>query len=177
MKAPTALAVVLVLAIPAGAHRLDEYLQATRVGIQMEGIDLSIDLTPGVAVAQQLLRLIDLDGNGRISREEELQYAERVLRDVQLKLDGKLVPLKPVTATFPPRADMEQGEGVIHLKAFAKISKLSLGSHEIAYRNEHLPDISVYLVNGLVPANKAIQITGQLRDEQQKDYRLRFEVK
>jgi hypothetical protein len=50
------------------------------------------------------------------------------------------------------------------------------GHHGILFRNEHLPGISVYLVNALVPKSKTIQITAQNRDEYQKEYHLRFEV-
>jgi hypothetical protein len=50
---------LLVLATEAPAHRLDEYLQATRLAVATNRIDLSIDLTPGVAVADQLLVVID----------------------------------------------------------------------------------------------------------------------
>ena len=38
---------VLLMPLPAGAHRLDEYLQATRVGIERDRVSIDIDLTPG----------------------------------------------------------------------------------------------------------------------------------
>jgi len=45
---------IAVLAIPptATAHRLDEYLQATRVSIDVDRVDLEIDLTAGTAIAK-----------------------------------------------------------------------------------------------------------------------------
>ena len=39
---------------PAGAHRLDEYLQATRLPIDIEHVDLEIDLTAGAALASNV---------------------------------------------------------------------------------------------------------------------------
>ena len=41
-----ALGVWLATPAPAGAHRLDEYLQATRVSIDLDRVGLEIDLTP-----------------------------------------------------------------------------------------------------------------------------------
>jgi hypothetical protein len=163
--------------VSAQAHRLDEYLQATRIAVTMHRIDLNIDLTPGVAIAQELLPSIDPNGRDRIPGHQGERYAQRVLQDLVLDLDGKRQPIKLIRATFPARADMEAGEGTIHLQAVAKISTLKPGQHELLFQNAHLPKLSVYLVNALVPKNKEIQITRQIRDEYQKEYRLSFEVK
>ena len=51
---PTAavLVVAIMLAVaPASAHRVDEYLQATRLAIGVNRINIEIDLTPGVDIA------------------------------------------------------------------------------------------------------------------------------
>ena len=176
MKSIVVLAVVLLL-VSAQAHRLDEYLQATRIAVTLHRIDLAIDLTPGVAIAQELLPSIDPEGSARIHPRQGERYAQRVLKDLLLDLDGKRQPIELLSATFPARADMEVGEGTIHLQAVAKISTLEPGHHEIRFRNGHLPKISVYLVNALVPENKAIQIGRQIRDELQREYRLRIEVR
>jgi hypothetical protein len=172
-----AIAAVLAFSVSAPAHRLDEYLQATRIAVAMHRIDLAIDLTPGVAIAEELLPSIDPDGRARVAPHPGERYAQRVLQDLVLDLDGKRQPIRLVRATFPDRADMEVGEGTIHLQAVAKIATLKPGHHDLLFRNTHLPKISVYLVNALVPENKAIQITRQIRDELQKEYRLSFEVK
>jgi hypothetical protein len=47
----------LSLAGGAAAHRLDEYLQATLIGVTRDGIDLEIQLTPGVAMLPVLMAL------------------------------------------------------------------------------------------------------------------------
>ena len=52
------------------AHQLDEYLQATLVVIEPDRIRLQINLTPGVAVAEQVLSLIDRDHDRLISTNE-----------------------------------------------------------------------------------------------------------
>lgn len=167
---------LLVLASEALAHRLDEYLQATRVSVATNRIELSIDLTPGVAVAAQVLAVIDTDRNGHVSEDERAAYAQNVLNDIRVGLDEKLLALRVESTTFPALHDVKEGLGVIRIKATAPVAPLSVGSHTLSLTNGHLPDISVYLVNALVPKDHSIQITKQTRDELQKHYRLEFGV-
>ena len=51
----------------AGAHRVDEYLQATRLSIDLERVDLEIDLTAGAAMASKVFAWIDTNRDGEIS--------------------------------------------------------------------------------------------------------------
>ena len=66
------------------AHRDDQYLQATLVAIEAGGVRLQINLTPGVAVAEQVLAEIDRDRDGAISKHEAAVYAELLKGDTQL---------------------------------------------------------------------------------------------
>jgi len=167
---------LLVLASDALAHRLDEYLQATRVLVTTNRVELSINLTPGMAVADQVLVVIDTDRDGRVSADESTAYAQRVLKDMRIGLDGKVLALSLVEASFPALHEVKGGLGVIRIKANAAVGKLTAGNHVFSLTNAHLQAISVYLVNALVPKDHAIKITKQTRDELQKDYRLEFGV-
>ena len=71
---------------------------------------------------------------------------------------------------------MKQGHGIIRVKASAGIAPLQPGAHALTLTNSHLPKVSVYLVNALVPKDRTIQIKKQTRDELQRDYRLQFTV-
>lgn len=168
---------LLVLASDALAHRLDEYLQATRVSVATNRIDVSIDLTPGVAVANQVLAVIDKDRDRQLSDEERATYAQSVLKDVRVRLDEKALALRVVDAPFPTLDEVKEGIGVIRIKATAPVAPLAAGKHALTLTNTHLPAISVYLVNALVPKDQAIKITNQTRDELQKNYRLEFAVR
>ncbi|MDB6031084.1 MAG: hypothetical protein JWM16_1422, partial [Verrucomicrobiales bacterium] len=64
------------------AHQLDEYLQATLVSIEPGHIRLKINLTPGVAIADQVLALLDHDRDGVVSTNEVKMYAESIERDL-----------------------------------------------------------------------------------------------
>ncbi len=167
---------LLLLASDALAHRLDEYLQATRVSVATNRIDISIDLTPGVAVVNQVLAIIDKDRDGHVSHAECDAYAQSVLKDIRIRLDESVLALSLVDASFPALHEVKGGLGVIRIKATAPVGPLPAGRHALSLTNAYLPAISVYLVNALVPKDRAIRITKQSRDELQKEYRLEFTV-
>ena len=167
---------LLVLACDASAHRLDEYLQATRVSVTTNRIDLSLELTPGVAIADQLLAITDKNRDGQISDGERDAYARQVLKDIRVELDNKVLALSLADTSFPAHHEIKAGVGIIRIKATVPIASLSVGNHTLSLTNAHLPAISVYLVNVLTPKDRAIKITKQTRDELQKDYHLEFAV-
>ena len=167
---------LLALATEALAHRLDEYLQATRVSVTTKRLDISIDLTPGVAIADQALSVIDKDRDGRISKTERAAYVQLLLKDIRVAVDAKVITLRVVESTFPNRLEMKGGVGVIRIKATAPVGPLAAGRHSLNLTNAHLPVISVYLVNALAPKDPAIQITTQTRNELQSVYYLEFSV-
>src|SRR5947209_20373732 len=100
----------------AAAHRLDEYLQATLIGVTRDGVDVEIHLTPGVAMLPVLMSVIDQDRDGRISPVEERAYADRVLREVELQVDGAAAPLTLIASEFPSLEAMREGLGTIGIK-------------------------------------------------------------
>ena len=176
MKTGLVSALLFLLATDAWAHRLDEYLQATRVSVATNRIDVAMELTVGVAVADQVLAVIDKDRDGRVSKEEVTTYAQRVLKDIRVGLDEKVLPPSLVDISFPTLHEVKAGVGVIRIKATAPFGQISVGQHAVNLTNAHLPAISVYLVNALVPKDPTIKITKQTRDELQKTYRLEFSV-
>jgi hypothetical protein len=149
---------------PAVAHRLDEYLQATRLAIDIGRVGVEMDLTPGVSVASNVFKWIDTNGDGRISQAEGEAYARAVLRSAVLKADGAAMRMKFEEASFPTLEEMSQGVGAIRLRATAAIPAASPGRHQISFLNMHRPEGSVYLVNVLVPQDKRLQVGEQRRD-------------
>jgi len=167
---------LIAFACDASAHRLDEYLQATRVTVAANRIDLTIDLTPGVAVADEVLSVVDTDRDGRISDDERAAYSQNVLKDIRVELDEKGVALRAVDTSFPSLHEIKGGLGIIRIRATAPVAPLAVGRHILSLTNTHLPAISVYLANALVPKERVIKITKQSRDDLQRHYRLEFEV-
>lgn len=168
---------LLLFASEGVGHRLDEYLQAARVSVSTNRVDLSLDLTPGVSIVEPLLVVIDKDRDGRFSKAEMSAYAQLVLKDIQVRVDGKALIPRVMETSFPKLSEIKSGHGVIRIRATAAVDSLASGHHALSLTNAHLPSISVYLVNALVPKDPAIQLGKQTRDELQKAYRLEFSVR
>src|SRR5580658_9313359 len=116
ISAPFVVACVWLATLPlAGAHRMDEYLQATRLSIDVERVDMEIDLTPGVAMASEVFGWIDTNRDGEISQAEGEAYARQVLCSVALSVDGLPSSVTLVDARFPALRDMRLGVGTIRL--------------------------------------------------------------
>jgi hypothetical protein len=160
----------------AGAHRVDEYLQATRLSVDVERVDLEIVLTPGIALASEVFTSIDTNRDGEISGAEGEAYARQMLRSVVLTVDGRTVPIALVETRYPQFRDMSLGVGTIRLRATAKVPAAGAGHHRISFLNTHRSERSVYLVNALVPANPLIQLAEQQRDRAQHRLTLDYTV-
>jgi hypothetical protein len=160
----------------ASAHRLDEYLQATRLSIDIERVDLEIDLTPGIALASKVFAWIDTNRDGEISNAEGDAYAREMLRSVVLKVDGWPARITLVETSFPEFRDMSLGVGTIRIRATARIPAVAAGRHQVSFLNMHRPESSVYLVNALVPANPRLQFGDQRRDIAQHGLTLEYTV-
>jgi hypothetical protein len=155
--------VALGLVRGAAAHRLDEYLQATLIGVTRRGIDVEMRLTPGVAMLPVLMATIDQDRDGRISASEERAYVGRVGREVELRVDGAAAPLSLVESNFPSVEAMREGLGTIVIKL-----RTARSGHELRFENRHLRQVSAYLVNCLAAPADGLLVGRQERDEAQR---------
>jgi hypothetical protein len=163
--------VLLALSLTGGAaaHRLDEYLQATLIGVTRDGTEVEIHLTPGVAMLPLLLAVIDQDRDGRISPEEERTYVNRVAREVDLRVNGVPAPLSLIESTFPTLEAMREGLGTIRMKL-----RTARTGHELRFENRHLLPVSVYLVNCLAAPSDGLVVTRQKRDEAQRSIEFEY---
>ena len=168
-----ALLVLIWTATPLFAHRLDEYLQATTIDLQKGRVVLTLRLTPGVQVLPTVLASIDTDKDGTLSAAEERAYADRVLEDLTLTVDGKSLPLRLVSSTFPTLDLMKEGVGVIVLSLEAPVPRGG-SSRTLVFENRHQRAISVYLANCLFPSYSDIRITRQTRNYEQSVYRVNY---
>jgi hypothetical protein len=171
-----ALLISLTASRPAGAHRLDDYLQATLVGIAANRVNLEIDLTPGVSIAEQVTGWIDTNRDGQLSQVEGLAYANDVLRSVALTVDHRPVPLTIRDVQVPAVDAIFGGVGTIRLFASAVLPETIHGRHEISVVNRHRPEVSVYLANALVPSDSRIEILTQQRDRDQHSLTVGYDI-
>ena len=77
-RALAAVALLLAAPIPADAHQLDEYVQASKISIARDLVRVELRLTPGVKVLSRVLAVIDTNGDGVLSADEQHAYAARV---------------------------------------------------------------------------------------------------
>ena len=175
MKRPLAVAAAILLLIAASthAHRLDEYLQATTISVEKDRVQAQLRLTPGVAVFRRVFATIDTDANGVISEAEQQTYAERVLGDLSLTIDGNHPRLQLVSATFPSIEEIKEGRGEIQLEFTAAVPGGG-PNRRLVFENHHQRRIAAYLVNGLVPRDPDIRITAQKRNYQQSFYQMDY---
>ena len=158
------------------AHRLDEYLQASRVSLERTGVSLEIDLTPGASVADSIIALIDRDGDNTISPSEAERYGRVVLAEIVLELDGRPVALTLDRVEAPPLEEMRHGLGAIQVRARGGIEPRLRFRRELHFQNNHHAASSVYLVNALMPADRGISVVSQTRDANQRDARIEYSV-
>jgi hypothetical protein len=163
----------LTVVTPVGAHQVDEYLQATILSVDKTRIRADMFLTPGVAVLPVVLADIDVDRDGLISPAEQRSYAERVLRDLSLTLDGVRLTPQLGAVEFPSPEEMKAGRGDIHLEFSAPFPSSGSG-HKLRLGNHHQSSIAAYQVNCLIPDDPGIKIGEEHRSYSQAVYELEF---
>lgn len=171
-----ALAFVIVAGISTSAHRRDEYLQAARLAIDPDRVQIALDLTPGIAVAEDVLAQLDADRDRSISPAEAHAYTERLLRGITVDVDGTPLVLDVMDSTFPQIGAVLSGEGTIRINAGASMPSLPGGVHRLRYRNNHRPDIAAYLANALVPSSERIAIAAERRSVDQRELTIEYRL-
>jgi len=177
-----AAAVLATMSVASGAqlsaHRLDEFLQAARIAVERDRVQLEMSLTPGTAVADRAIRDIDADRNGVLSREEQQAYAGRVLGALTLRLDSSPpLHLQPAKFRFPDLAALRAGDGAIMIRAEAGVSLLPVGEHRLFFHNQNASGDSVYLANALAPEGDDVSVTGQQCTGNQSEFTIEFVVR
>jgi hypothetical protein len=173
MRSWLAIATIVLSAMPALAHRLDEYLQGTLISLEKDRVKAEMILTPGVAVVPLVIASIDTNADGDISEAEQRAYGARVLGDLSLKIDGQSLTPRLLSIRFPAREDMNQGRGQIRLEFEADLPRGG-NRRKLTLENHHESRIAVYQVNCLVPRDPDIRIVSQDRNESQSVYQLEY---
>ena len=159
----------IVCAAGVSAHRTDEYLQAARLAIDSGTVQIALDLTPGIALAEAIIADIDRNRDGSLSPDEQRAYGGLVMSALTLEIDGTTVRAQLGVTDVPGAEAMRRGEGTIRIQSTATLTRLSLGPHQLLFRNRHHPDRSVYLANALVPDSDKVAVTAQRRDVDQRE--------
>jgi hypothetical protein len=173
MRTLVTVTILALAATAALAHRLDEYLQGTIVSVEKNRLQAQMTLTPGVAVYPIVIGQIDTDANSIISEAEQRAYAERVLRDLSLTIDGHRLTPRLVSMEFPAIEEMKEGRGEIRFEFSADLPP-SGPNRKLTIENHHQSRIAAYQVNCLVPRDPDIRIVAQNRNYSQSLYELDY---
>ncbi len=156
------------------AHELDEYVQAALISLAPDRIDVQLRLVPGAEVFKRVLAGIDTNGDGAISNTEQQAYANRVVHDLVLTMNGHALTPEIVSTEFPPVDLMKAGLGEIHIAL--RVSGVTRAARqELVMENRHQRAISAYLVNTLAPRDRSLQIVAQRRSSDQSRYEVEYE--
>ena len=172
----TAMALSLAISAPAGAHRLDEYLQAARVLLERDRLLIEIDLTPGASVASSVIAALDRDHDGAISPAEAKAYGLEVLGDVTVAVDARATALSLQRIEIPSLDEIRDGMGTIQLEATGATGAIAPGPHAVEFRNQHREDSSVYLVNALLSRDGMTTVLSQQRDSRQSRAHIEYDL-
>lgn len=166
----------LVASTDVSAHRREDYLQAARIDIEPDSILITLDVMPGIAVAESFLSALDHDGDGALSGDEQRGYAGRVVSALEVAIDER--PLQPrlVSWSLPEPSAFRRGEGTIRLRIHATLPSVSAGPHRLFFKNAHMADHSEYLANALVPESARVTVTAQRRDRDQSELTIEYTV-
>ena len=165
---------LLVPALPAGAHRLDELLQATYVAVGAEQTRIELHLAVGAEVAGQIRGLVDRDRDGAMSAAERERFVIEHLAQVDLTIDGRRQRLTLGRHEFPDDGALAAGVGVIRVTGVTAAP--GEGRHALVVTNRTVPAISVYQANALQPQTDKIEIVAQSRDLRQQTLRVDYTV-
>ena len=132
-------------------------------------------LIPGVMVAPSLIATIDTDHDGVFSESEKRAYANRVLRDLSISIDGKAAKLQLDSWVIPDASRLRDGLGEIHIEYHVDLAPGTTSNRTLILSNHHLNDASVYLVNVEVPQERDLRILDQKRNVRQSVYELDYE--
>jgi HupE / UreJ protein len=166
---------LLLCSIPAWAHRIDEYLQATIFSLKLNQAHASMRLIPGVMVAPSVIAMIDANHDGVFSENEKRAYADRVLGDLSLSVDGQAVKPQLDSWNIPDAAQLRDGLGEIHLEYHVDLPPSAAVNRALVLANRHLNESSVYLVNVEVPQDRTLRVVDQKRNPRQSVYELDYQ--
>jgi hypothetical protein len=158
------------------AHRTEDYLQAVRIGLEPDRVLITLDLSPGIAVAETFIATLDLDHDGLLSTEEQRGYVQEVMGALDVESDERPLPPRVLTWNLPDLSAFRRGEGAMRLEIEATLPSASAGSHRLFFRNAHLAGHSAYLANALVPESARVAVTAQRREPDQSELTIEYTV-
>jgi nickel/cobalt transporter (NicO) family protein len=139
----------VLLAAPASAHPTDEIVQQVYLTPAVSGLTVRLDLTPGVLVAPQFARTIDVDGDGTLTAAEIDAHVAAVRSAVTAQVDGRPVDLTPTQRRYPAVDLLAAAGGPVTLEW---TGALPADAHQVVVTDRYEPgEKSTVQMSVLVP--------------------------
>src|SRR5215217_3150757 len=116
----------------ANAHPVDEVVQGAYLTLAPGEVRLELDLTPGAEVADAVLGTLDPDGNCTVAEQEARAFAEDVLSQSTLTLDGDATDWALEDVIVPSLDALASGNDILKVMAAAPRSDVP-GEHILTY--------------------------------------------
>lgn len=139
-------ALLTLFAGAASAHPMDEVVQSAYLTLMPSAVFLELELTPGPEVASALLGSLDPNADRRITNEEAHAYAQRVLQDSKLTIDGAAVEWALQEVVVPFYENIELASDIVRIYAISNRFDRA-GSHTLGYNNQYRPAKSQCIAN------------------------------
>ena len=120
------------------AHPVHEVVQNAYLTLSPGTVGLSLELTAGPQVAGKVIRVLDSNGDRRISPVEAHAYADRVLAQSRLTINGRPLAIRILSVDMPSYAALLGAHGTIRVVAAAGRPDWA-GAATLAYRNGYSP--------------------------------------
>lgn len=153
-------AAVLAAAAPltAQAHPLDEVVQGAYLTLKPGQVALELDISPGILVADSLLRRLDADGDTRIGGDEADAFGRHVLGQTRLTIDGAPAAWRLERVAAPPYDNVRQGGDTVRIYAVARRPERA-GAHSFTFENRYAPARTQAAANVFLQPNNGWRYT------------------
>jgi hypothetical protein len=119
LAARSAALAVLIVPAPVDAHSADAVSRAAYLTLAPGVVRLELEISAGTAAAAALVRAIDRNRDGRLSRAEADAFGAHQLAATRLMLDGKRTAWRLQQVTLPQARALALGAGDIVITALA----------------------------------------------------------
>ena len=174
----SASALLAVLSGSALAHPVDEVVQGAYLFLAPGEVRLQLELAPGAQVAGQVVGALDPNADGEVTDGEARAFAEGVLEQSTLTLDGTVAAWSLKSIDVPDLEMIRTGNTVLTIAATAIRPEEAVRRHELTYENRYEPTETLWMANIFVqPASDwRYVVTSQERSWDGSRLTVTFEV-
>ncbi len=128
------------------AHPVDEVVLGAYLTLAPGAVHLELDIAPGSEVVGALLPAMDPDNDHQVTQAEIRSFAQTVLDQITLTLDGVPGNWALEEVSLPDYARLLSGNDLVKINAVA-VRPDTVGEHEFSYLNTYHPAKTLQMAN------------------------------